>query len=642
MSAFFGVRRYSALLVLTPGLRLWTCIVSYALKDLGMLPRLPSRFPAALLLGLAFLLASPIRPASAQLDSRLQELESHRIAVIEKLKPAVVAVFAPGGQGGGSGVLIAPDGYALTNFHVVQGLGPVMQCGLADGVLYDAVLVGVDKVGDVALIKLLPGKDGKTFPSAKLGDSDTVKAGDWALAMGNPFLLATDFTPTVTFGLVSGVHRYQYPESSRGLLEYTDCIQVDTSINPGNSGGPLFNLEGELIGINGRISLEKRGRVNSGVGYAISINQIKNFLGHLRAGLEADHATLGALVDNRSEEGSENAIVVTSIIENCDAHRRGLDVGDELISFAGRPVSNRNHYQNVLGLFPKGWRVPLTFRRDNSKREILVRLMGAQRQEIDDGRPKPAQTPQPAPQTPKAGKESPALKFFEAKPGFANFYFNRLERDRILKEFQQHGDFSSLKGAWTLDAEFEINQKKAPAKLVIGDEKDSSGKIVRSLVKLTLGGVAFSLDPLATSQDPDQLTAPKDSGGLLMALYQFRRLLVVGVKGFEGQMSHGGCEPFYPRPLNGTAPPSLADLRVDTEVLNTEHAAAIAKWYFDKKDHRLLGAEISPVRDEDPCELYFHDFKPVDGRLLPHRIEIRYGNGRFGILTIQKYQLAST
>src|SRR5439155_13046384 len=172
------------------------------------------------------------------------------------VRPSVVAIFAHGGQGGGSGVLVSKDGYALSNVPVVQGSGPVMQCGLPDGVLYDAVLVGVDKVGDVALIKLLPRKPGGEFPAARLGDSDKVKAGDWSLAMGNPFLLATDFTPTVTYGLVSGVHRYQYPEASKGLLEYTDCIQVDTSINPGNSGGPLFNMEGELIGINGRISLE--------------------------------------------------------------------------------------------------------------------------------------------------------------------------------------------------------------------------------------------------------------------------------------------------------------------------------------------------------------------------------------------------
>ncbi len=257
---------------------------------------LPSRkvVLSAVVLGMLLSVWHVANPAGRAegVDPRVLEAQAKRIAVIDKARPSVVAIFAHGGQGGGSGVLISKDGYALTNFHVVQGSGPVMQCGLPDGVLYDAVLVGLDKVGDVALIKLLPQKE-QDFPAAVMGDSDKVKAGDWSLAMGNPFLLATDFTPTVTYGLISGVHRYQYPESSKGLLEYADCIQVDTSINPGNSGGPLFNMDGALIGINGRISLEKRGRVNSGVGYAISINQIKNFLGHLRAGLDTDHASLG-------------------------------------------------------------------------------------------------------------------------------------------------------------------------------------------------------------------------------------------------------------------------------------------------------------------------------------------------------------
>jgi S1-C subfamily serine protease len=171
-------------------------------------------------------------------DRRVLDTEARRVALIERIKPAVVAIFSANGQGGGSGVLITKDGYALTNFHVVQGSGPVMQCGLPDGVLYDAVLVGLDRVGDVALIKLLPKDKKQEFPAAVMGDSDKVKTGDWSLALGNPFLLATDFQPTVTFGLVSGTHRYQYPAGT--LLEYTDCIQIDTSINPGNSGGPLF------------------------------------------------------------------------------------------------------------------------------------------------------------------------------------------------------------------------------------------------------------------------------------------------------------------------------------------------------------------------------------------------------------------
>src|SRR5712692_2397126 len=130
-------------------------------------------------------------PSSAQdVNPAVKSAEAQRVAVIEKARPSVVAIFGPGGQGGGSGVLIDKDGYALTNFHVVQGSGPVMQCGLPDGILYDAVLVGLDKVGDVALIKLLPKdeKNPKPFPFAPLGDSDQTKEGDWSLAMGNPFL----------------------------------------------------------------------------------------------------------------------------------------------------------------------------------------------------------------------------------------------------------------------------------------------------------------------------------------------------------------------------------------------------------------------------------------------------------------------
>ena len=211
-----------------------------------------------------------------------------------------------------------------------------------------------------------------------LGDSDNVRPGDWSLAMGNPFLLATDFTPTVTFGMVSGVHRYQYPAGS--LLEYTDCIQVDTSINPGNSGGPLFNLHGELIGINGRGSFDKRGRVNSGVGYAISINQIKNFLGQLHAGIDTDHATLGATVKTVGDVENDIArIQVQSVLDESDAARRGLQPEDDLVEFAGRPITSVNQYKNVLGIFPKGWRMPLTYRRANKKTEILVRLMGVLR-----------------------------------------------------------------------------------------------------------------------------------------------------------------------------------------------------------------------------------------------------------------------
>ena len=123
------------------------------------------------------------------------EAENARIEAINRAVPTAVSVFVPGGAGGGSGVLISPDGYALTNFHVSSPAGSYMRCGLSDGKIYDAVIVGIDPVGDLALIKLL-GRD--DFPYAEIGDSDRLQPGQWCFVVGNPFLLAANLEPTVT------------------------------------------------------------------------------------------------------------------------------------------------------------------------------------------------------------------------------------------------------------------------------------------------------------------------------------------------------------------------------------------------------------------------------------------------------------
>jgi serine protease Do len=594
----------------------------------------------------------------------VKQAESRRIEVVAKVRPAVVAVFSQNMDGGGSGVIIDPAGFALTNFHVVDE-GKAFKAGLADGVLYDAVIVGLDKVGDVALIKLLAkdkikDKDGKEidkpFPFVPLGNSDKILPGDWSLAMGNPFLLATDFTPTVTFGLVSGTHRYQEPSGL--ILEYTDCIQVDTSINPGNSGGPLFNMDGELIGINGRGSFDKRGRVNSGVGYAITINQIKNFLGHLYAGIDTDHATLGATVKTVGDDDGQIAhLMVNTMLDDCDAARRGLQPDDDLVEFAGRPVYTVNEYKNSLGIYPKGWRLPLTYRRDNKKIETLVRLMGILPKEAMEGggkkprqrprpgepQPRPGQPPTPPgerPETPKA--DSPAMKLYKAKAGFANFYFNELAQKKLLAGFAKHGDFAPLKGAWRLEGELK-KRDGAPiaVKLEVTEQPGEEGKGVRTVVKLNLGGLDYTLDPLKSNQDIRDIKDPPGSGGLLMAAYHYHRLLTQGSKGFEGGFSHGGHEPFYPPMPDGTAPKRLGDLRTDADVLHTEHAASHVKWYFTQNDAKLLGFELSISKDDDPCEVYLSDYRAVDGRQVPHRFEVRYGNDTYGVLTVKTVQLAA-
>lgn len=589
-----------------------------------------------MLAGLAVLAVLGVRARAV--DPQVIEAEKKRVATVDKVRPAVVAIFSPGGQGGGSGVLISKDGYTLTNFHVVQGSGPVMKCGLSDGVLYDAVLVGLDKVGDVALVKLLPAKPGQDFPFAVMGDSDKVKAGDWSLAMGNPFLLATDFTPTVTFGLISGVHRYQHPEG-RGLLEYTDCIQIDTSINPGNSGGPLFNMDGELIGINGRGSFDKRGRVNSGVGYAISINQIKNFLGHLKGGMDVDHASLGATVRTEQEQGVGEKLVVNAMLDECDVARRGLNPGDELVSFNARPMGSVNQFKNVLGLYPKGSRVPLVYRHENKKKEVLVRLMGVLAQDLDEnGKPKEPED-KPALPAPK-GKPAPkpqgaAAKLYEAKAGFANFYFNRQERDRVMAGFRKHGDFSGLKGTWVINCdETDANKKKGEAVITLRQEKGKQPQ-----VNLVFDALKYDLEPLKAGQKEEDLQQPSGSGGLMMAMYHYQLLLTQGEKGFS-HFSYGGREPFYPPPANGVPPKSLNDLRVEADVIRTEDADITGKWYFSPKDQTLLGFELTVKRNGDPCEVYLSDYRKADGRLLPHRMDVHFGNDRFATLFVKSFQLA--
>lgn len=298
---------------------------------------------------------------------RVRAEEARRVAVFERVQPAVVCIYADAQRsGGGSGVLIDPAGYGLTNFHVVaefvesrRGVG-----GLSDGRLYPLRVLGIDPGGDVALFQL---EGRETFPHAELGDSDSVRVGQWVAALGNPFVLAEDMTPTLTLGIVSGLHRYQ--EGEGNLLEYADCIQVSTSINPGNSGGPLFDLEGRVVGINGRASFEARGRVNVGLGFAISINQIKRFLPALRAGRLCEHGTLGATVRVAGPQ-----LIFGAIQSHSPAERAGVELGDVLLRLNGRAVRTPNDYNNALAILPADWPVKIEVERQGEVLTLHARL----------------------------------------------------------------------------------------------------------------------------------------------------------------------------------------------------------------------------------------------------------------------------
>lgn len=302
-------------------------------------------------------------PSSSAALALVRADEEARVAALAKAAQSVVCIFDSRQlESGGSGVIIHADGYGLTNFHVVesfldsrQGFG-----GMSDGKLYPLRVLGIDPGGDLVMFKLA-GRD--RFEAAELGDSDQVRVGQWVAALGNPFILADNFSPTLTLGIVSGVRRYQ--EGQQNLLEYADCIQVSTSINPGNSGGPLFDLTPRVIGINGRASFEERGRVNVGLGYAISSNQVKRFMPGLRAGRLVEHGTLGLTVRRAGA-----SVIIDAIQALSPAEQAGLALGDQVREVAGRSIATPNDYNNILGTLPAGW--PVVVRVLRGEREVVV------------------------------------------------------------------------------------------------------------------------------------------------------------------------------------------------------------------------------------------------------------------------------
>ncbi|MFN3487038.1 MAG: S1C family serine protease, partial [Planctomycetota bacterium] len=270
---------------------------------------------------------------------------------------------------GGSGALISADGHCLTNHHVAGELART-RVTLHSGRQYFARRVSTDERGDLALFKI-EGGEGETFPYLELGDSDRLEVGQYVLACGNPFGITLPdgdgrMYPTVTLGVVSALHRRQG--------DYFDCIQTDAAVNPGNSGGPLVTLEGKLVGINGRIATRYMNRVNSGVGYAISSNQIRNFLPEMLKGGEDGrvyHGQVTGLI--LAPEGSGGARVAR-VVPGSPAERAGFQAGDLVVGVNGYPIPNAARFFGVIGTYPKGTVVAVRVRRGALEREIRVLL----------------------------------------------------------------------------------------------------------------------------------------------------------------------------------------------------------------------------------------------------------------------------
>ena len=520
-------------------------------------------------------------------ERTLDEIERARVDAVRVATPSAISIFVPGGAGGGSGVLISEDGYALTNFHVTSPAGEFMRCSTADGEMYDAVIVGIDPVGDLALIKL----SGEGFDAATIADSDRVRPGDECLVIGNPFLLAENLQPTLTRGILSGVGRYQEPSGT--LLEYGDCLQTDASVNPGNSGGPIYDAAGRLIGIVGRCSFEKRGRVNVGVGYAISINQALNFVGTLHCGLIADHATLGATLSTDPDGG----VRVSNILDDSDAYRRGLRYDHEILSIDGHSVSTANEALNVLATLPARWRVPLEYRDDDGgevstvvrlaavhAEDELLRKMSAAMPPPPPARPAPS-TPGEESETPGGGQEeaTPKIaasperadvpdelaKMYEAERGLANGWFNRRAVHRNVRQ---------LKTSPPLPAVFDAAEATVTIRPAGGGEASS----------WSIGD-----EPDYTSDDAYRWVSEGTAESLRVAIDQLRSLVRRGPAEYGVVLATGAA------PLAGTRP-----LRNLTRLVR----GGVETTLYQHPDTGQLEAMDLKARDGvDPIEVWFRD-----------------------------------
>jgi serine protease Do len=270
-------------------------------------------------------------------------------------------------RGLGSGVIASQDGYILTNNHVVEGVDSV-KVELPDNRTFTAKVIGTDPLTDLAVVKI----DAKNLPTLVFGDSDAVKVGDVALAVGNPLGVGE----TVTSGIISAKGR-QTPDGGDG---YQDFLQTDAAINHGNSGGALVNAGGQLIGINSQILSPSDG--NIGLGFAIPSNMAKHVMDQLISGGTVRRAKLGVTVQRITADlasslglASAQGALVSNVEDGSAASRAGLKQGDVITHYNGKAVADNNQLRNAVAATTPGTTVPVQILR-NGKSETLQATVG--------------------------------------------------------------------------------------------------------------------------------------------------------------------------------------------------------------------------------------------------------------------------
>jgi serine protease Do len=265
----------------------------------------------------------------------------------------------------GSGVITSADGYILTNNHVVKDADEI-NVRLSTFEEYEAKIIGRDAKTDLALIKIEPKKQ---LPAVTFGDSDQLRVGDWVMAIGNPFGLEQ----TVTAGIVSAKGR------SIGNETYGNFIQTDASINPGNSGGALFNLKGEMVGVNTAIFSQSGG--NIGIGFAIPINMAKNVINQLKEHGKVVRGWLGVMIQQVTPELAKNfglerpiGALVGEVSPDSPAAAAGIMAGDVILQYNDKEVSQMSMLPAMVAQTPVGSKVELVLMRDGKEKTVPVTI----------------------------------------------------------------------------------------------------------------------------------------------------------------------------------------------------------------------------------------------------------------------------
>lgn len=342
----------------------------------------------------------------------------------------------------GSGVIISPDGYILTNSHVVGGASEIT-VSMANNQDYKARLIGTDPKTDIAVVKL----DARNLPVAVLGNSSVVRVGEFVLAIGSPFGLSQ----TVTMGIVSAKGRVNL-----NIEEYEDFIQTDAAINPGNSGGALVNVRGELIGIN--TAIVSGGSGNQGVGFAIPINMAREVMAQIIKTGKVVRGYLGAWIQPVTPEIAKafnipkaNGALVGDVESGSPAAKGGLQRGDIIAAVNGEPVSDSSSFRMKIAMTAPGTRVRLRVLHNGSERNVDVTLGELQPKEDDQNETRGGGSGQP--------QSLQGISVDNLTPGLANQLKIPAGTKGVVVTNVEQGSAAEEAGVQRGDVILEVNRK---------------------------------------------------------------------------------------------------------------------------------------------------------------------------------------